>query len=69
MASNTTITVGQPVTILPVFLGGTGSVNQGVGAVISGKPFTVTPPGIAGNTIMYTLSVGAITKSVTITLQ
>jgi hypothetical protein len=68
-ASSTSITAGQSINLLPVFLGNSGSIDQGVGAVISGKTYTVTPAGIAGQTVTYTLTVGLTAKQIVITLN
>ena len=56
------ITLGNPTTLTAVFTGGTGSVNNGVGAVTSGTPVNVSPT----TTTTYTLTVtNAANTSVT----
>jgi|GEM_PF-2028065 len=63
VADKTTVASGTTVNILPVFIGGTGTVS-GYGAVTSGKPFQVAPT----TTTIYTLTVGTQTKTITITV-
>jgi hypothetical protein len=65
-----TITSGTPTTLTAVFSGGTGSVDNGVGAVTSGTPVSVSPT----TTTTYTLTVTNAantnaTATVTITVQ
>jgi hypothetical protein len=52
-AGANTITAGGSTTLMAVFSGGTGSVNNGVGVVTSGTPVTVIPAA----TTTYTLTV------------
>jgi hypothetical protein len=53
-AAKNVVTTGQAASLTAVFVGGTGSVNQGVGSVTSGAPVTTGP--VAGS-VTYTLSV------------
>jgi len=52
-ASHLTVSQGESTVLVPTFIGGTGTMDNGVGAVTSGTPVTVTPAA----TTIYTLSV------------
>jgi Bacterial Ig-like domain (group 2)/Abnormal spindle-like microcephaly-assoc'd, ASPM-SPD-2-Hydin/Galactose oxidase, central domain/Protein of unknown function (DUF1573) len=68
-AAASTITAGNSTTLTAVFSGGTGSVNNGVGAVVSGTPVTVTPAATATYTLTVTNSAGtSVSASVTVTV-
>ncbi len=54
-ATPSIVSDGDTVTLVPVFSGGTGVIDQGVGAVTSGQAVTVTPT--PGATTAYTLTV------------
>ncbi|HJU82910.1 MAG TPA: kelch repeat-containing protein [Holophagaceae bacterium] len=71
LASRSSVTAGSSVSLYPEFVGGTGSITGGAVTInaVSGRAVTVTPPGIAGNVVTYTLTVGAQTKQVSITLK
>jgi hypothetical protein len=64
-AAKATITAGSSTTLTPTFVNATrASVDQGVGAVTSGLPFTVSP----ATTTQYTLTAEGIGGPVTLTL-
>lgn len=63
------ITAGQSATLTAIFSGGTGSIDNGVGAVSSDTPVTVSPT----TTTVYTLTVSnsasvSVTRFVTVTV-
>jgi hypothetical protein len=66
-AAQPNLAPGQSTTLTAVFSGGAGTVDQGVGAVTSGAPVTVSP----GGTTTYTLTVSggtALTATTTVTV-
>jgi hypothetical protein len=70
LASNTTITEGDSITLTPIFENGTGSIDNGVGIVASNEAKTIIP----NVTTTYTLTVTnaamvTVSDSVTVTVQ
>ena len=64
-----TITAGNSTTLTAVFSGGTGAINNGVGAVTSGTPVTVTPAATTTYMLTVTNSAGSsVTATVTVTV-
>ena len=63
-SNKTTVSSGGPVILTPRFNAGSGSINNGVGSVVSATTYTVNPT----TTTIYTLTVGSITKTKTITV-
>lgn len=63
-SNKTSVSSGGAVVLTPRFSTGSGSINNGVGTVTSGTTYTVNPT----VTTTYTLTVGSVTKSVTITV-
>lgn len=63
-SNKTSVSSGGAVVLTPRFSTGSGSINNGVGTVNSGTTYTVNPT----VTTTYTLTVGSVTKSVTITV-
>ena len=55
-ANPPTVSVGQSTSLTPIFSGGTGAIDQGIGAVSSGGSLPVGPYGSVG-TYTYTLTV------------
>lgn len=69
-ASPTTINVGQMTSLTATFINGTGSVDNGVGAVTSGTPVSVQPAATTIYTLTVTNAAGtSVTKSVTVTVD
>lgn len=68
-ANPTTITAGQNATLTPVFTGGQGLVDRGVGQVTSGAASTVTPPASGSYNLIVTNAAGtAMTQAANITV-
>ena len=63
-SNKTTVSSGGSVILTPRFNAGSGSINNGVGSVVSATTYTVNPT----TTTIYTLTVGSITKTKTITV-
>ena len=67
VATADTITVGDSSNLAAVFTNGTGSVDQGVGAVSSGNSISVTPPATTTYTLTVTNAAGtSITAQATV---
>ncbi len=57
-ASATNVAGGQGVNLLPVFAGGTGTIDHGIGSVVSGQSY---PTGALLANVTYTLTVTSLT--------
>ena len=69
LSGSATITAGKSTTLTPVFVNGTGSINNGVGAVTSGTPVNVTPSVTTTYTLTVSNSAGAsVTAQTTVTV-
>lgn len=69
-ATPATLTLGQSSVLTPVFTNGTGSLDNGVGAVLSGQSYPVTPTASTTYTLTVTGTSGTTpaTQTVTVTL-
>jgi len=68
-AAQAAITAGSSTTLMGAFLGGTGSIDKGVGAVTSGLPATVSPTATTSYTLTVTTPLGAtVTQTATVTV-
>jgi hypothetical protein len=63
IAGQATITAGNSTTLTAVFAGGTGSVNNSVGAVTSGTAVTITPAATTTYTLTVTNAAGTPTTA------
>jgi hypothetical protein len=68
-ANPATITQGRTAFLNPVFSGGSGSIDNGVGPVTSGASYPVSPISTTTYTLTVTNSIGAVvTRTVTVTV-
>ena len=68
LALATTIQAGRTVTLIPVFSGGTGSIDQGIGPVVSGVPIVRSPAGTTTYTLTVEDGVAPVGYPVTVTV-
>ena len=66
VAAAPTITAGTSTTLSAVFSGGTGAINQGIGAVTSGVPIST---GVLNATTVFTLTISDASSGSTATAQ
>jgi Immunoglobulin I-set domain len=70
VVGQTSVTAGGTTTLTAVFSGGTGSVNNGVGAVVSGTAVNITPAATTTYTLTVTNAAGTpITATATVTVN
>ena len=67
--TSTIITAGSSTTLTAVFSGGTASINNGVGTVVSGTPATISPTATTTYTLTVTPIAGnSVTATATVTV-